>query len=92
MRLRAAARAVEIVVSDTGIGIDDDDLDRSSRRSSGRAAPGAGRPGCGARPRHRPSIVSAHGGRIEVGSTPDVGTSVRILLPHDPGGAGAATS
>ncbi|MFC5012072.1 ATP-binding protein [Nocardioides plantarum] len=83
VRQHVAAAEVEIVVTDTGIGIDSDDLDRvftpffRAKGALERAAPGAGL-GLGiAR-----SIVAAHGGRIEIGSTPDHGTWVRVLLPR----------
>jgi two-component system phosphate regulon sensor histidine kinase PhoR len=82
VRLSSPASEVEIAVTDTGIGIDRDDLGRiftpffRTRGAQDRVAPGVGL-GLGiAR-----SIVAAHGGRIEIGSTPDVGTSVRVLLP-----------
>ena len=82
VRQRVAGTEVELVVSDTGIGIDPDDLDRvftpffRARGALERVAPGAGL-GLGiAR-----SIVAAHGGHIEIGSTPDRGTSVRVVLP-----------
>ncbi|MDO9458491.1 cell wall metabolism sensor histidine kinase WalK [Nocardioides sp.] len=82
LRLRATGPEVEIAVSDTGMGIDADDLDRvftpffRSQEARERVTPGVGL-GLGI----AKSIVAAHGGRIEISSAPADGTTVRVLLP-----------
>ena len=71
-----------ITVTDTGAGIAREDLprifERSYRSSSARKA---GIPGSGLGLHFARSIVEAHGGRIEVTSTPGTGASFRVTLP-----------
>ena len=69
---------VEVVVRDTGIGMDPGVLQRAfdpfySHRPAGRAR------GLGLAHAHR--IVEAHGGRIWLESRPDEGTTVHVVLP-----------
>src|SRR5574341_1673917 len=72
----------EIAVQDTGIGIPADTLPRIFERfyrvdqARSREAGGAGLGLCIAK-----TIAEAHGGRIEVQSTPGAGSTFRLLLP-----------
>jgi two-component system OmpR family sensor kinase len=72
----------EIAVSDTGIGIPPDVLPRIFERfyrvdgARSREAGGAGLGLCIAK-----TIAEAHGGRIEVESTPGAGSTFTVLLP-----------
>jgi heavy metal sensor kinase len=72
----------EIVVQDTGIGIPAEDLPRIFERfyradpARSREAGGAGLGLCISK-----TIAEAHGGRIEVESTPGAGSTFRLLLP-----------
>ena len=82
VRLEVADEVVVITVTDTGIGIPEGDIDRlfdpffRTDHARERMGPGLGL-GLGiAR-----SIVVAHGGRIDVSSTPGEGSSFRITLP-----------
>lgn len=73
---------VEITVTDTGIGISEDDLphvferfyraDKSRTRSTG---------GSGIGLTITRAIVKAHGGKIKIESTVGVGTKVNVILP-----------
>ena len=80
--LAAQARdaGVELTVADTGAGIDADALphifDRFYRADQARSddASGLGLPIV-------KSIVQAHGGSVDVTSTPGVGTTFRVILP-----------
>ncbi|HEY1269088.1 MAG TPA: ATP-binding protein [Candidatus Binatia bacterium] len=71
--------SLAIAVSDTGMGITDDDLPKifqpffSARKKSGL---GLGLPICS-------RIVANHGGKIEVESRPGTGTTFRISLPAE---------
>ncbi|MCW2814577.1 MAG: phoR 2 [Nocardioides sp.] len=82
LRLEVVDGEASVEVADTGIGIDPEDLDHvftpfyRSQEARERVTPGVGL-GLGiAR-----AIVIAHRGRIEVTSTPGVGTTVRATLP-----------
>ncbi|HTU00385.1 MAG TPA: ATP-binding protein, partial [Candidatus Sulfotelmatobacter sp.] len=78
----AAREEVEITVQDTGIGIPPDEIPRIFERfyradpARSREAGGAGLGLCIGK-----TIAEAHGGRIEVNSTPGVGSTFRVLLP-----------
>jgi len=76
--------AVEITVADTGCGINPTDLprvfDRFYRGDSSRRSPGSGLGLTLAR-----SYVAAHGGMIQVRSTPGLGSAFTIHLPLPPG-------
>jgi two-component system OmpR family sensor kinase len=72
----------ELEVSDTGIGIPEDQLplifERFYRADKARASSGAGLGLAIAR-----QVAEAHGGRIEVESTPGEGSTFRLLLPKN---------
>ncbi len=82
LRLHRSERAVEVLVSDTGIGIPAEDLpnifDRFYRvdksRASATGGSGLGLAIC-------KWIVEAHGGEIAITSEVGVGTTVRVSLP-----------
>lgn len=82
--LKAEQDAVAITVTDTGIGIAPEDVERLFDpffRAGGardRMSPGLGL-GLGI----AQSIVRAHGGQITVASTPEEGSSFQITLPLD---------
>ena len=77
-----ADRWAEIAVADTGVGIPPDALPRIFDRffradqARSRGAGGAGLGLCIAR-----TIAELHGGRIDVESTPGVGSTFRLLVP-----------
>jgi two-component system phosphate regulon sensor histidine kinase PhoR len=81
--LRSTEAGVELLVADTGIGIDAAELERlftrffRGQQARERMAPGAGLGLNIAR-----AIVEAHGGTIEVRSEPGVGSTFRVLLPY----------
>jgi signal transduction histidine kinase len=82
--VEAGAEGATFTVSDTGVGIDADELEhvfdrfyRGTRRREERAG-GSGLGLAIAR-----SIVDMHHGRISISSTPDVGTEVVVTLPRD---------
>jgi nitrogen-specific signal transduction histidine kinase len=83
LTLRAAredagtAKMIRTEISDTGCGIDENDLPQIFDRYYTRKETGTG---LGLAVVER--IVSAHGGRIEVDSTKGEGTTFRILLPR----------
>jgi signal transduction histidine kinase len=82
-RVRVAARAVdgscELEVEDTGEGIPAAACERVFEPFY--RVPGNDRPGTGIGLATVDRIVAAHGGRIELSSTPGVGTRFRIRLP-----------
>ena len=82
--MKRTAEGASFIVSDTGVGIDPDELEhvfdrfyRGTRRREERAG-GSGLGLAIAR-----SIVDMHHGRISISSTPDVGTEVVVTLPED---------
>jgi len=80
VRARDARGQVAVEVEDTGVGIPDKDLPRifdrfyqaDSSRSSGGVGVGLSIAQC---------IVQGHNGRIEVQSSPNQGSLVRVFLP-----------
>ncbi len=82
VRVEAAAvpAGVQVVVSDTGIGIDADQLPRIRQKfyqvDSGTAGAGIGLAMVD-------EIVRLHGGSLDIDSRPGEGTTVTIILPPD---------
>ena len=85
--INAAGDAARITVIDTGIGITPENLDfifdRFYRVSTNRGETGAGLGLAIVK-----SICHAHGGKIEVASTPGAGTKFTVTLPLDVTGKG----
>jgi two-component system sensor histidine kinase SenX3 len=76
---RAHNRTVEIAVTDHGVGIAADELERVQRRfARGRTAQGHGS-GLGLAIAHR--IIADHGGSLRVQSRLEVGTTAIVALP-----------
>ncbi len=76
--MRARNDEIHVTVSDTGCGIAPDAMDKLFDPFFTTKAPGEGT-GLGLAICHR--IVDEHGGRIEVSSQPDMGTSFEVILP-----------
>jgi PAS domain S-box-containing protein len=80
--VRRRGSSCELVVSDTGIGVSEEDQTRMFTRffrsgeANRRAIPG---PGLGLSVVH--TLVTQHGGEISVSSTPGAGTRMVVLLP-----------
>ena len=82
VRVEAAAmpQGVQVVVSDTGIGIDAESLPKVRQRFY-QADPN--HPGSGLGLALADEIVSMHGGRMDIESEIGVGTTVTVLLPTE---------
>ena len=81
--LTASADEVELCVTDTGIGIPEDELPRLfTRFHRGKVAQEQQIPGTGLGLNIIRAIVEAHGGAVEVTSRPGEGTSVRATFPR----------
>ncbi len=85
VRLRPQPNGAEIEVSDTGVGIDANELPRiferfyrGSRSSEARSS------GSGLGLAIVKSIVDMHAGRIAVETRPGHGSTFTVILPHDP--------
>lgn len=80
----ADARGLSIAIADTGIGIADSDLDKAlrpfgqidSRLARKYQGTGLGLP-------LTKSMVELHGGRLEIASTPGVGTTATVWMPPE---------
>jgi signal transduction histidine kinase len=81
----AADGYVAIIVKDTGVGIEADDVPRIFEAYFSRKSTGMG---LGLAITKR--IVDDHGGRIDVESGPGAGTTVRVYLPIDGPGSTSA--
>ena len=79
------ARFVRLVVADTGVGIDQANIDKIFDPYFTTKVPGEGT-GMGLAVVH--GIVASHGGEISVASTPGVGSTFTVLIPEVPFGAG----
>jgi PAS domain S-box-containing protein len=77
----AAVKDARLVVQDEGIGLERTDLDRIFEKF-GRAAPPTNYGGLGLGLYIVRKLVEAHGGRIEVASTPGQGATFVISLPR----------
>ncbi len=82
IRVEAAAmpQGVQVVVSDTGIGIDADSLPKVRQRFYQADAASAG---SGLGLALADEIVTLHGGRLDIDSEPGVGTTVTVWLPTE---------
>jgi signal transduction histidine kinase len=82
IRLTASrtANELELVVADNGIGISSEDQSRIFKRFE-RANIRTGQTGAGLGLSVVKSIIEMHGGRIEIDSAPNRGTTVRCHLP-----------
>jgi signal transduction histidine kinase len=82
VRLRRDGRTAELTVTDSGIGIPEEDMDRLFQRFfRARNATDSAIPGTGLGLAICRGIVDAHGGDIEVESGPNQGTKITVLLP-----------
>ncbi len=80
MKYHPNENEIEIMISDTGRGIDPDDLDHIKQKFyKGKDA----ERGSGIGLAIADEIVTAHGGRLEIASTLRVGTTVTIWLPTE---------
>jgi two-component system NtrC family sensor kinase len=75
---RASAESVSLAVSDDGIGIPPEHLDKIFNPFFTTKPLGQGT-GLGLAICH--GIVTSHGGEIQVDSTPGLGTRIRLVLP-----------
>ena len=83
VRLRDGGHQAVLEVSDTGVGVSEDELPRLFERLY--RAPGAVAaqiPGAGLGLPIVQAIVDAHDGEVAVESTPGVGTTFRVTLPY----------
>jgi signal transduction histidine kinase len=82
VRLEAAGESALLEVSDTGVGLEQEEQEQLFERffRSSRAAENA-IPGTGLGLAIAKAIVERHGGRIELESAVDAGTTVRVELP-----------
>jgi two-component system phosphate regulon sensor histidine kinase PhoR len=85
VRLRARPDSAELTVTDTGIGVAPDEVDKLFGRFF-RGAQAARRqiPGAGLGLSIVRSIVEAHGGVVDVSSVPGEGSTFRVELPVVP--------
>jgi signal transduction histidine kinase len=84
VKLRKIGELAQIDVSDTGLGMSADDLERVFDRFFRSAATRDNVPGVGLGLTIVKTIVEGHGGNVEVASTEGVGTTFRIELPLTP--------
>ena len=82
VRLTTSSDCLDLTVSDTGIGVDPDEVGRIFSRFF-RGADAASRhiPGAGLGLSIVRSIVDAHGGRVSVTGRPGEGSTFRVELP-----------
>jgi PAS domain S-box-containing protein len=88
VRVTGDAETVTIRVSDTGVGVAEDDLDHLFDRFF-RTASAEGVPGAGLGLSIVKAIVEAHGGEIAVDTAEGEGTTFRVYLPLAPVAAAA---
>jgi PAS domain S-box-containing protein len=91
VRLRDAGSTAELVVADTGVGIDADDLPRLFERFY-RARNTAGRTqeGCGIGLALVGELLKLLGGSVDVNSDPGVGSVFTVRVPYGEGSPAAA--
>ncbi|MDR7393639.1 MAG: HAMP domain-containing sensor histidine kinase [Armatimonadota bacterium] len=83
VRASASDRSVELVVADTGVGIAPEHLPKVFDRFYRVPAAGRGPEGSGLGLALVREVVEAHGGRVDVRSTPGAGTEFRVRLPRE---------
>ncbi len=72
---------IQIVVSDSGVGMSYEETDRVFERFYRGSAAGSASPGTGLGLSIVKSLVDLHGGRIDLQSEPGRGTTFRVLVP-----------
>jgi signal transduction histidine kinase len=88
IEVRGGPSEARVIVRDTGEGIRPDALPRIWDRLY-RGDPSRSRPGLGLGLSLVKAIIEAHGGRVEVDTTPGAGSEFRIVLPQRHVGEGA---
>lgn len=81
IRVEEHAGEAKIAVIDSGVGIDPAEVERIFAPFRRARRPGSAIPGVGLGLSVSKRIVEAHGGRIEVSSTPGVGSTFVVSLP-----------
>ncbi len=88
IRVAEEADDVTITVSDTGMGIEAEDIDHIFEEFyRAQRAQESGKDGTGLGLSIVKAIVESHGGKISVESRPEEGTTCRVMLPRAPAGA-----
>ncbi|MFN3285185.1 MAG: ATP-binding protein [bacterium] len=87
VRASAQDTSVELMVTDTGVGIAPEHLPKVFDRFYRVPGAGRGSEGSGLGLALVREVVEAHGGRVDVRSTPGVGTEFRVRLPREVGTA-----
>ena len=83
LTVRCRSQVADFEISDSGCGIEPEDLERVFQPfERGRAPNVRSVPGTGLGLTIVRTIVEAHGGEVFVDSTVGEGTTVRVLLPH----------
>ena len=80
---KRTAEEIQLIVSDSGVGIIEDDMDRVFDKFE-RGAPQPGKsvpPGAGLGLSLVKSLIELHGGQVDLQSTPGEGTEVRCHIP-----------
>jgi two-component system OmpR family sensor kinase len=88
VRVEASPEGATFEISDTGPGMATDDAAHAFERFW-RAAPSRTRSGSGLGLPIARAVVEAHGGTVQLHSTPELGTTVRVILPAAPETAAA---
>ncbi len=76
---------VRVTVSDTGIGMTQEELDRALEAFGQIAGAGISQKGTGLGLPLVRGLIELHGGRLEIDSAPGAGTRATLVFPRDPG-------